>query len=128
MATPQNLLRTGSDWLAGMMKAHASSPILYARSSLSATVQAVVGRTEWSVESSTGMVVSELSRDFIVMAADLVLPTIGPAVPQRGDKVTETVNGRSSVYEVMAPAGQSVWRWSDRFGKAYRIHTKKVPA
>jgi hypothetical protein len=45
-------------------------------------------------------------------------------VPLRGDKIGDD----GLVYEVMAPAGQQVWRWSDPFGKAYRIHTKKVPA
>ena len=127
-ATQRNLLRIGSDWLAEQLKAHASSPVLYARGSAVVSVQATIGRTEWAVDSGAGMVVQEVSRDFIVLAADLVLPTIGNAVPQRGDKITETIGGQSLVYEVMAPAGQQAWRWNDRFGKVFRVHTKRVPA
>ena len=127
-ATQRNLLRIGSDWLAEQLKAYASSPVLYARGSSSVTVQATVGRTEWSVDTGTGMVVSDVSRDFIILTVDLVLPAVGNAVPQRGDKITESIDGQSLVYEVMAPAGQQAWRWSDRFGKVYRIHTKRVPA
>jgi hypothetical protein len=124
MATPQNLLRKGSDWLADQLKANASSPVLYARGSAVVAVQAVIGRTDWAVDTGSGPVINEVSRDFIVLAADLVLPGVGLVVPQRGDKITDG----TLTYEVMAPSGQQVWRWSDPFGKAYRIHTKKVPA
>ena len=29
-------------------------------------------------------------------------------------------------YEVMAPGGEPVWRWSDPYHQVYRIHTKCV--
>jgi hypothetical protein len=125
---PQNLGQWGSDWLMDQQKAHNSSPILYARGSDAVNVRAVIDGTDWGVDSGAGMVVQETSRDYIIQVADLVLPTAGQIVPQRGDKITETIAGQSLIYEVLAPAGQQVWRWGDDFGKTYQIHTKKVPA
>jgi hypothetical protein len=92
------------------------------------TVQAVIGRTTWPVESTTGMYLEDVTRDYTVHVADLVLPVAGPVKPQKGDRITETVNGESAVFEVLAPSGGAVYRWGDAFRKTYRIHTKRVAA
>jgi hypothetical protein len=125
---PQNLAEYGSDWLADRQKGCWSSPILYARGTDSVAVRAVIGRSEWGVDSGAGMVIEEVSRDFIILVADLVLPVAGAIVPQRGDRITETVKGQTCVYEVLAPGGQQVWKWGDSFHKKYQIHTKKAAA
>jgi hypothetical protein len=65
-------------------------------------------------------------RDYLVLAADLVLPTTGATTPHAGDRLTETVSGR--VYEVSSPdTGEPAWRPSDdRNDTRYRIHAKRV--
>jgi hypothetical protein len=44
----------------------------------------------------------------------------------RGDQIEETDGGVKYVYEVMAPAGQTPWRYADDFRRELRIHTKHV--
>jgi hypothetical protein len=78
------------------------------------------GRTEQDVSVQWG------ERDYLVLAADLVLPTTGATTPHAGDRLTETVSGR--VYEVASPdTGEPAWRPSDdRNDTRYRIHAKRV--
>ena len=65
------------------------------------------------------------SRDFLVLAADLVLA--GKAeLPRAGDRIRETDGGQIFLYEVMAPGGEPPWRYSDPYRRALRIHTKFV--
>jgi hypothetical protein len=65
------------------------------------------------------------NRDFLVAAADLVLGG-NEIEPQAGDKIRETVDGTTYVYEVMAPKGEPVWRWADGCRVLRRIHSKQV--
>ena len=123
--SPQDLLQKGSDWLEAQRTAHASKAVLYARGAASVGIQASIGRTEFQVDDGSGVMIQDVSRDFIVLAADLALGSAN-IEPQRGDRITESINGRVFVYEVAAPGGQQPWRWSDPFGTAYRIHTKRV--
>jgi hypothetical protein len=120
-----DLLRTGSDWLADMLKEHASRPVVYRRGAAEVTVQATVGRTLLQLDDGYGGVRMEWTdRDFLIHAADLVL---GAAVlPERGDTIRETVGTTTLVYEVMAPGKEPPWRWSDVYHKVLRIHTKRV--
>lgn len=121
-----DLLRTGSDWLADMLKEHASRPVAYRRGAVEVAVQATIGRTLLKLDDGYGGVRMEWTdRDFLIHAADLVLG--GTAVlPERGDTVREAVGAATFVYEVMAPGKEPPWRWSDVFHKMLRIHTKKV--
>ena len=121
-----DLLQTGSDWLADQLKTHASRPVVYRRGALQVAVQATVGRTFLKLDDGYGGVRMEWTdRDFLIQAADLVLG--GAAVlPERGDKIRETQGTKTFIYEVMAPAKEPPWRWSDVFRKVLRIHTKQV--
>jgi len=120
-----DLLEHGAAWLEGMRKAHASRPVLYERGAASVEVQATVGRTLFEVTDDYGVVQRTESRDFLILAADLVLG--GAAVlPERGDRVRETQDGRTYVYEVMAPGKEPPWRFSDAYRRTLRVHTKQV--
>jgi hypothetical protein len=121
-----DLLRTGSDWLAEMLKEHASRPIAYRRGAEEVTLQATIGRTLLKLDDGYGGVRMEWTdRDFLIHAADLVLS--GNAVlPERGDVIRETQGGKVFVYEVMAPGKEPAWRWSDVFRKVLRVHAKQV--
>jgi len=92
-----------------------SVPVLYRRSGgAQKTLRAVVGRTVFHSRSDYGTWTREEARDFIVTAAALQDP------PNRGDEIVW--NGRT--YEVLAPNDEPVWRWSDPYCTARRIHTK----
>jgi hypothetical protein len=121
-----DLLRTGSDWLAEMLKGHASRLVVYRRGVQQVAVQATVGRTLLKLADEYGGVRMEWTdRDFLIHATDLVLAG-NPTLPERGDIIRETQGGKVFVYEVMAPGGEPPWRWSDVYRKVLRIHAKQV--
>jgi hypothetical protein len=121
-----DLLRTGSDWLAEMLKEHASRPVVYRRGTDEVVVQATIGRTLLKLDDGYGGVRMEWTdRDFLIHAADLVLGG-NPTLPERGDLIRETQGGKVFVYEMMAPGKEPAWRWSDVFRKVLRVHAKQV--
>jgi len=90
-------------------------PVVYKRSGgAKKTLNAVVGKTIFRSRNDYGEWTRIEERDFIVTATALVDP------PNQGDEIT--YDGRT--YEVLAPNGEPVWRWSDPYCTARRIHTK----
>lgn len=120
-----NLLKTGSDWLEEQRKNHCSTAVTYSRGEDSAEVAATIGRTEFEVAGDYGVIERTESRDFLILATDLVLAGVA-AAPQRGDQIRETVGEKVYVYEVMAPGVEPCWRYSDSHRKTLRVHTKHV--
>lgn len=120
-----NLLQAGSAWLDAQRKAHMSSPVTYSRGEASVEVQATVGRTVFEIDDGAGILQKVESRDYLVLTADLVLDG-EPTLPQAGDRIREADGAKTFVYEVMAPGGEPVWRYSDPYRKTLRIHTKHV--
>lgn len=121
-----DLLQTGSDWLADQLKEHVSRAVVYRRGATEVAVQATIGRTLLKLDDGYGGVRMEWTdRDFLIHAADLVLGA-ATVLPERGDRIRETVGTKTFVYEVMAPGKEPPWRWSDVYRKVLRIHTKQV--
>lgn len=121
-----DVIQQGMDWLAEKLKAHASTPVLYRRGAEEVTVQAVIGRTLLKLDDGYGGVRMEWTdRDFLIAAEDLVLGG-QPALPMRGDQIRETQDGKTMIYEVLAPGNEPEWRWSDPHHRLLRIHTKQV--
>jgi len=116
-----DLLTTGTTWLDGMRRAHMSRSATYRRGASSVAVLATAGKTVFRVDTGYGMFEHIEGRDYILRASDLVLDDAA-VTPAAGDQIVES--GR--VYEVMAPANEPPWRWSDRDHAVYRIHTKYV--
>jgi len=120
-----DLLEWASAWLDGMRAKHLARPVTYCRGEQSVEVAATVGRTVFEIADAYGVVEQSESRDFLIPAADLVL---GDAVtlPERGDRVRETQDGKTLVYEVMAPGKEPHYRFSDVYRRTLRIHTRQV--
>ena len=78
------------------------------------TIRAVVGRTVFRSTDVDGIWTRIETRDFIVRADQLGLE------PRQGD----VIDFDGCEYEVLAPYGEPVWRWSDPYRTARRIHTK----
>jgi hypothetical protein len=121
-----NVLDHGLTWLAESLKKHAARPVVYRRGAEEVTVQAIIGRTLLKLDDGYGGVrMVWTDRDFLIVAEDLVLA--GQRIlPQRGDEIREVSNGKTVVYEVLAPGSEPEWRWSDPYQKILRIHTKRV--
>ena len=107
------------------LRSNAGETVTYKRDSDSVTLTAVLGQTEFPFEQDDGEVVEFVSRDFIVAAADQVLS--GSAItPASGDEIERTVDGATYTYEVMHPAGERPYRWSDPDRTTFRVHTRLV--
>jgi hypothetical protein len=120
-----DLLATANEWLASQQRAHASREVSYQRGALSATLLATIGRTVFELQDAKGFIQKTESRDYLITTSDLVLA--GQTVlPERGDKIVETVGNQTFTYEVLAPGREPVWRFSDPFRTQLRIHTKHV--
>jgi len=128
-----DLLRQGSQWLAGVLKQHASSQLTYSRPPaddedevLESEIAATLGKTDYEKLDQYGLPVGATATDFLISAADLPTGQAGFTAtfgePQVGDRVV--LDG--AVYEVLELPGQGCWRWSDGFGNTMRIHTKRI--
>ena len=121
-----DLFERGAAWLADQLKTHASVAVIYQRDAEQVAVRATVGRTLLKLDDGEGGVVLVWTdRDFLISAADLILGG-SPILPQRGDRIRETLGTVTRVYEVMAPGDEPPWRHSDPYGRVLRIHTKLV--
>lgn len=119
-----DLLERGVAWLTGQRQACLSRPVEYRRrngeSYIAIPTSATVGRSEYDQVDEHGVLHRLEARDYLVTVSEL------PVVPKAGDRIAETVNGQVQVYEVMSPAGEPPWRYSDPDHRTYRIHTKHV--
>lgn len=122
-----DVLRQASDWLEEQRTRHAASMVEYVRGDQSVELAATIGKTTFEVDDGYGVLVRHESRDFLVLAADLILGG-QMTTPERGDRIRETQGDRTYVYEVLAPGKEPCWRYSDAFRKTFRIHTKQIDA
>lgn len=120
-----DLLQQGSQWLEGMRETHATRPVVYVRGADSVEVSATVGRTVFRIDKGYGVMERVEARDYLVLGSALTLN--GQTVlPTAGDRIREESDGKTFVYEVMAPGGEPCWRWSDPYRQTLRIHTKQI--
>ncbi|MBK8915040.1 MAG: hypothetical protein IPM64_10660 [Phycisphaerales bacterium] len=120
-----DLLDQGSAWLEAQRQRFMTRSIVYQRSDQTVALQATIGRTEFEQVDEFGVVHKLQSRDFLVRAQDLVLNS-ELTLPKAGDRVRETVDDVTYVYEVMSPGAEPPWRYSDLYRQTLRIHTKHV--
>lgn len=122
-----SLLSRGQRWLNNTLQGAGGVSVTYTRGVQSVTLTAWVGRTAFAQLPGTGTGAAVIwgDRDYLVPAADLLLG--GQVVtPQRGDRITEVIDGASLTFEVMAPGAEPAWRYSDAGRQTLRVHTKKV--
>lgn len=121
-----DLTATGLEWLAGQADRHLGRTVTYRRGADEVSVTASVGRTEFDSIGDDGIVVQSESRDYRIAAEDLVLGGF-TVLPQRRDRIIETVGGKTITCEVMSLiGGEEPWRYHDRERGILRIHTRIV--
>ena len=102
-----------------------SRSVVYSQGGNSVTVLAVTGKSRFQIDTGAGVVESFESRDFIILATNLMLSG-AMVTPQRGDRISDTQGSQTFVYEVTGPGHEPCWRWSDPYRTSRRIHTKQV--
>ena len=108
------MIRTGIDALRSAQLDFLVSDATYRRGAEAGGVKAVLGRPVFRFMNEYGAWVRTETRDFIIPAGQLDLE------PHAGDEIVFD----GGVYEVLAPYNEPVWRWSDPYRKAIRVHTK----
>ena len=120
-----DMLEQGASWLDDQRHQHMTRTVSYVRGSSTVEVQATIGRTIFEQADEFGIVTKTESRDYLIRRADLVLDGQS-TLPKRGDQIRETDGETTFVYEVLSPGDESVFRYSDPYRKALRIHTKHI--
>lgn len=110
-----DLLSQGAAWLEAQRTKHLTREVTYVRGDDQVTVQATIGRTRFETDDGTIVRVDYTDRDFLILAADLVLAG-QPTEPERGDLIRE----EDREFEVLD------WRYSDPYRLTLRITTKYV--
>jgi len=93
-----------------------SKEVTYRHGHESAVVRAVPGQTLFRAENEYGNWVRTQRRDFIIADGQFAF------FPEKGDVIE--FGGRE--FEVLAPNDEPVWRWSDPYHTAMRVHTKLI--
>ncbi len=112
-----DLLAQGAAWLEQQRTKHLATTVTYVRGAVSAEVLATLGRTKYQTDDGTAVRVEFTDRDFLILAADLVLDG-QPTEPGRGDLIREGTRE----FEVLD------WRYSDPYRQTLRITTKHTGA
>lgn len=99
--------------------------ITYQRGINSVSLTATPSMHRYEMADSEGFGITALSRDYLVRAADLVIGGT-EIVPRAGDRVTETISGVSTTFEVMALGELKESEPLDTNGLILKIHTKKI--
>ncbi len=123
-----DVLEIGSTWLAEQFKDHASRKVRYERDGSFVLLDVTVGRTEYQeTDGYGGLIAKWTDRDFIFLAADLVLGGKFTK-PEEGDKVYELDEHDSitRTYEVMAIPDAQCFRYCDPQRQGLRAHTKQT--
>ncbi len=119
----QDLIAKGADYFEAQRRLHMAVNVVYRRlgTMFDVTVPATIGSTRWDSQDASGTITRIETRDFFIAAADLAQP------PTRGDRITETIDGVATTYEVFVPgAANNPWSWADRQQRTRRIHTQRV--
>ena len=120
-----DLLATGSAWLEAQRHAHLTQTVAYSRGVDSVALAATIGRTEFEDADEYGVIHRTEARDYLVLAADLVLDG-AQVLPVAGDLIKETAGEQTLIYEVMSLGREPPYRYSDPYRQTLRIHTKHI--
>lgn len=93
-----------------------SHPLVYRRADAEFSLSGIPGKTIFRTTNEYGSWVRTETRDFIFPEGVL------NKEPEAGDVIVFN----QKEYEVLAPSGESVWRWSDPYHTAIRVHTKYI--
>ncbi|HBG25671.1 MAG: hypothetical protein A2Y10_02475 [Planctomycetes bacterium GWF2_41_51] len=115
-----NLLKTGIQFLADKLKAHASETVIYKRGADTVTICATFGKTNYQIEDDSGFQIGGQITDFLFDAEDLIIDGL-LTVPKAGDQIQTD----SAIYEALF-LQDGCWRYSDPYRKIIRLHTKEI--
>jgi len=120
-----DLLQQAAEWLGRQRVKHLARLVEYRRGDDRLEIRAAIGRTLFEVDDGLGVLERVESRDFLLLAAELVFDG-RPAIPRQGDQIREMHGANTLVYEVAAPGREPAWRYADPYRTTLRVHTKQI--
>lgn len=118
-----NALQEAVEWLNRIREQHAATTVEVYNGETTIEVPATVDRTNFRTFDEAGNYIRYTERDFIIRADALVFAGV-QRLPTRDWRIRLTTGLRHFTYQVSAPPGEQVFRYSDHAGVALRIHTK----
>ena len=118
--------RTAAAFRARMRDRSNAVAVTYRRGGRTLAVSAAIGQSTFEQVSTSGIVSTFQSRDYLIAASVLVLD--GAEIePAAGDRILETDprTGTVRVFGVMS-GDQPCWRWHETACLTRRIHTKRI--
>lgn len=99
--------------------------VTYTRGATSATLTATPTREQDDgiAVPSPGTRSADRQREYLIVYADLV--SAGLSEPAEGDRIAETINSASVVYEVVRNRTEPCWRWADQQRTRVIVHTRE---
>lgn len=118
---------TATDIAAGLagsfsqLKTVTGVSVTFGRGDLNVALVAVAGSSQFAEQTGEGYVETAETRDFLILAADLKFGN-EPVRPERGDTITEVVDGVEQTYPLYSPTGDRFYNWSDPYRTILRVH------
>ncbi len=123
------LLNDAGGWLAGMLETGAGVSVDYVRVADPGTTLPLtpwVGRSAFLLEADFTKRTQWGERDYILSATSLVDASGAVVQPQVGDRLTETINDVSHVFEICKDSAATAWRWVDQGRTMLRLHVRRM--
>jgi hypothetical protein len=122
-----NLTIGAEAWLASMLQAHASHPVIYRRGNDEIALCATFDRTLLKLTDELGGVkIERTDRDFIIPVASLVIDGT-PILPKRDDEIIHDDGVNVHTFKAL-PYGpdEPQWTWHGMHRKMVRVRTKRI--
>jgi len=116
-----NMMQDGASWLGEKLQDHVGRTITIDTGTQTfGPITAAVVEHEYEIYDNEGFFTKVLSYDWTIVASDLTV-TLKP-----GDRITETLDGVTSIYEIVPLSNRPAVEMQDTSNIILKIHTKKV--
>jgi hypothetical protein len=121
-----NVLQDAAAWLAGQLKEKAGRTVTLTRGGVaSGSITGWVSQKEYEVVGTDGILTSVTAFEWSFETSDLVISG-SQVTPSDGYSITEVLNGRTIVYEVLPITGKPCSEWLDSSGVMTLVRTKRI--
>lgn len=102
---------------------HNSEEVVYSRDAVSESMRAIAEDPAQQIDNfRDGRSLSLRRREWLVQRGEL--SAFGH--PEKGDRITRLIQGRTEVWEVMREQNDREWDWEGAGSSVYRIRTKLI--
>lgn len=116
----QNMLQSGSQWLADQLNKHTTQCVIYSRGAVTLEIAATRGSSTFESEDTDGAIHRVETQDFLISDLARFREMFGD--PKDGDQVHD---GQMN-FRVLSPGGEKPYRYSGQHRTVLRVHSKQL--